>query len=716
MNDEAPDMDERDIVAALKREYDAAESYYTQLRDLQWAARDYYEGRPFGNEEDGQSQIVLPDVQEACDYMVTSTLETFVSGDHVVEFEATDEDDEDQVADATAAVNYNFMREQDGYGILHDICTDGLIEKYGVVKSISTTKEKVTRHPIQLDPEIDHQLQMGILGGMKGTEVEHYDGQSAHIKRTQTRKVFVDMPVPSEEFRFSPMARNEDGADYLAHVSRKTRSELVGMGFDKDQVYDLPAFAAPLDYNRDYLLGNFRDAESSPALQEVMLCEEYARIDVDGDGIAERIKAFRVETTILIDAATGKPSIETVEDQPFSVFTPFPRPHRLAGYSLADKVMDLQLARSTVARQLFDGMYNANRPRPVVAMNMADENTIDDILNPIAGSPIRVKQTGAVEPYQTSFDVGKSLQVLEWVTGERESRTGITRLNQGLDADALNKTASGTAMMQAQGKQQELFVARNLANTVGRMFAKKYRLMKAEAEPFKIKVDGNYKTVDPSQWPEDVNMVIRVGLGSNSKDKRIQYRMAIAPMMAEGLTQGLVTPDNVFNAMDGLVRDMGLGTGDDFWKDPNAPPEIDPGTGQPKQEAQKPDPAAEQAAMQQQLEQAKLQIQQQKVQGDQQIAQQKAEADAALTAHKNETQAQLTAQKHEMHFQAAHAKIASDAQLSEAKTNLEGQLDMHRAGLQAAVELQQAHLQAETQKHISKNKVTQDRAGGSANA
>ena len=38
-------------------------------------------------------------------------------------------------------------------------------------------------------------------------------------------------------------------------------------------------------------------------------------------------------------AETGKPSIETVDDHPFSLFTPFPRPHHIIGYSLADKVM-----------------------------------------------------------------------------------------------------------------------------------------------------------------------------------------------------------------------------------------------------------------------------------------------------------------------------------------------------------------------------------------
>lgn len=663
-------LDENSIVAALRREFDAAESCYGHLRQLQDDARRYYEARPFGNEEDGRSQIVLPDVQESCDYMAASVLRTFVSSDHVVEFEATDEADEDVTADATAAINYNFMRQQDGYRILHDVATDGLLEKYGVFKSMMTTKEDVSRHQVQ----ITHPMHLGMIPDEMEVEDFDFAGDGtgiASLKHTQTKKEFIDVPVPSEEFRFSPRASHEDTADYLAHVCRKTRSELVEMGFDREQVYELPGHAAPMNYSRDLYTGH--EAESSPALQEVLLCEEYARMDVDNDGIAERIKVYRVENVIL--KRNGQLAIETVDDQPFSVFCPFPRPHRLVGYSLADKVMDLQLARSTIARQLFDGMYNANMPRPIVDTSMMDDNTLDDLLNPIPGSPIRAKGgAGSIQPYQTSFDVGKSLQVLEWITGERESRTGITRLNQGLDADALNKTATGTAMMQAQGQQQEEFVARNLAEAVGRMFAKKYRLMKAEGDPFKIKVDGNYKTVDPSQWPDDINVVIRVGLGSGSKDKRIQYRMALAPMLAEGFANKLVSADKIFNAMDGLARDMGIGTGDDIWDDPSA---QDAAPASPE-----PNPEADKAAHDMQVNEAKLQLQAQDVQGKQEIAQQK-----LLSDHQNK-----------------QAKVEADYNLALRKANMEGQLDIHRQGMEFALAMQQARLKSETDKHIAKNR------------
>src|SRR5690606_4748387 len=116
--------------------------------------------------------------------------------------------------------------------------------------------------------------------------------------RQQVRKCFRDYAIPPCKFLFSAGARHDDDADYLAHVEEKTRSDLVEMGFEPEQVYSLPGFVRDTsDYPaRDSEFGLWNvDAESSEALQQVLLCEEYARIDVDGDGIAERVKVFRVE-------------------------------------------------------------------------------------------------------------------------------------------------------------------------------------------------------------------------------------------------------------------------------------------------------------------------------------------------------------------------------------------------------------------------------------
>lgn len=676
MNEAPQDIEE--LASILRREFDSADSYYDQLSTLTNQAFGYYEAQPFGNEIEGRSQIVLPDVQETVDYMQQSVLRTFVSGDRTVEFEATDEADDQQADDATAAINYVFMRQQDGFRILHDGLYDGLLRKTGVFKTAMETVEKNVREQIVATED-----DLAILAD-EGMEIEGYqdngDGTvTAAIKRTVLEKRFVDYAVPTNEFRFNPRARHEDEADYLCHVCEKTRSDLVEMGFDRDQAYNLPGHgdAPDIEDSESNTLDYYNREENTRALETVQLCEEYAKIDIDGDGIAERIKVYRVENEILIEAETGEPSIEVVDDQPFAVFCPFPRPHRMVGYSLADKVMHIQYQRSFVGRQLFDGLALSNMPRPVVDTSYADATTYEDILSPIPGSPIRVKGgAAAVQPFQAGFDPSKSLAVMEWITGERESLTGITRLNQGLDADTLNKTATGTAMMQAQGQQNEEAIARQFAETIGRLFVKKYKLMRKEAEPFRVKVDGQYREVDPSQWPEEVNLMVRVGLGSNSKDKRIQYRMAMSQPLAQAMEQGLAGPEHIFRWFDGMARDTGLGQGDDFVYDPDNPQQ---------QQQPKPDPAMLEAQAKQQEMQAKLQLEQMKAQAGAELNREKAAADI-------ETQRE---------------KAAMDMQVARERAALEAELARERAAAEIALarEKQAAEIRM-------KDELTSNRPGG----
>lgn len=670
------------LAMLLKSEYDQADNYSDTLATLTDMAFRYYEAQPFGNEIEGRSQIVLPDVQETIDYMAASVIRTFVSGDRTVEFEATDEEYEEAACEATALINNLFMRKQDGYRLLLDACNDGLLRKIGVFKTALEKAEKVTRQTVIATADA---LALQLPEGADvESEEDMGDGTVRAVVSVQTvEKRFVDYAIPPRRFKFSPNATHEDTADYLCHAEPKTRSALVDMGFDREQVYRLPAYTLNWkDTQTSTTLDQTVQNTDSAELEEVLLCHEFARIDLDNDGIAERVEVYRVENEILIDAETGEPSIETVEDQPFAVFCPFPRPHRLVGYSLADKVMDIQLARSFVARQLFDGMAYGNMPRPVIDSAMADADTYNDVLSPIPGSPIRVRGGAAsVQPFNAGLDPSKSLTVLQWITGERESRTGITRLNQGLDADALSKTATGTALMQSQGQQQEEFIARNLAETVARLFVKKYRLLKAEGEPVRIKVDGEYKLVDPTQWPDDMNITVHVGLGSGSKDKRIQYRMAMMQPMAEGVAQGMVTAKHTFNLIDGLVRDMGIGEGDDYWVDPDGPDAPQPG--------QKPDPAMEKIAADQQHASAQLELEHGKAVA--QIETERMKASALLDMQR---------EKHALEMQQKREQAAQEAQLARERMVMEAQLEREAMAMRA-----------ETQVHMAAN-----RPGGSLDA
>jgi hypothetical protein len=400
--------------------------------------------------------------------------------------------------------------------------------------------------------------------------------------------------------------------------------------------------------------------------------EEYVRFDADRDGIAERLCIWRVGTTIL--------KVEPVDYQPFVIYCPFPMPGRIIGDSLADKVTDIQRVNTALMRLALDGLYRNLAPRTYVPDECVNASTIDDLLTVIPGGLVRYKGVNKPEPEPKNDVSATAFQAIEFMIGQRESRTGITRMNQGLDADALNKTATGTALMQAQGRQMEEYLARNFAEAVAKLMRLKLLLMVRYGGPMQLRVDGQYRQIDPSQWPEEMNVVIRVGLGTGHKDQRIQNRMAFLQVMREVMLGGvpIVQPEQLYKMMAGLVKDMSLGSPNDYV--------IDPSTLPPQPQQQQPDPEMTKVQGMLELNAQKLQMEGQKQAGQLQLK-----------------QAEIAAKANQQHLNdQAQAAIAIRGQ------NMNQELGMAKIDLAA----HQAHQESLRKQAESDAKVKQMRTGG----
>lgn len=80
-------MDDDDLQAIVAGEIDDAADYIDNTVSTERAyATDYYWGRPFGNEEDGRSQVVSYDVRDTVQAIMPSLMRVFFAGDTVVEF------------------------------------------------------------------------------------------------------------------------------------------------------------------------------------------------------------------------------------------------------------------------------------------------------------------------------------------------------------------------------------------------------------------------------------------------------------------------------------------------------------------------------------------------------------------------------------------------------------------------------------------------------
>lgn len=686
-------------------------------------ALDFYHGRPFGDEMDGRSQLVTRDVAEVVDAMTVAIMRTVVS-DKVVEFEARESEDidapegedpaqmqmyrqavqkagraaQDRAQDATALVAWQFMRAQSGYRIAHDCLKAGLLEKTGVFKTwAEPTYEMVVEE--MLGSEIEAAGE-DIVAAEEAEDTEPVllpDGSWDVVyrvkRRVQGKTKYRDEAVPNEEFRFSPEARELDDAAYIQHRTRCTLSALMkdhGITESEAEVLwddsnDTQSLSDARDEGRER-----KDSETSYGKginRQVWRKEEYTRWDM-GDGTDTLICVHRVGNTVL--------SIQEVEEQPFVIWCPFPMHHRIVGQSLADKTMDIQRVRSVLLRQAMDALYFANAPRPYIDMSQCDENTIDDVLSIVPGSPIRGRGPNSVQFMTQPFAAPHAFTALEFMTGEREARTGVTRHNQGLAADTLNSTATGYKIQVEQGAQWEEYVARNYAEALAELFEKKLRLMKRYGAVEPVRTGGEFKRIDASSFEDEMDMTIRVGLGTGRKDARLQARMFVLEQQKEALMAGssLVDEDKIYNSMAGIISDSALGDPNMYVNDPAQSAAPD--------EGEKKDPATIEA-------EGKVQLEQQR----QQFEQQKAAAQMELDGQKAQMQLEASRAESEARIQLMREEAAAKLELENQKAAAEADMNMQRMQFEQAMALRQFEQSARNDEEA---RLSSNREGGRLDA
>lgn len=644
-------MTESELKAVLSAEIaDALGHAGGEIGEQRRKALDYYLGRPFGNEMEGRSRVVSTDVADTIEWILPALLKIFTAGDEVVRFEPAGPEDEEVAKQATEYVNWVFTRDNPGFLILYTLFKDALLQKNGIVKvwweereeAVRETYRGKTAEEVQMllaDPEVEPLAHSeyeatAILAGAGGLPeartVTHHD---LVLKRRTTGGGVRIVPVPPEEFLISRRARSIEEAAFVAHRVRRTVSELIEMGYDRALVEGLGGDEESSPGRRWRLDGEDALAEpaggANAAMREIWVTECYVRIDWDGDGIAERRKV-----TV---AGSGHQILdnEAFEGVPFVSVTPIIMPHRFFGLSVADLVMDLQLIKSTILRQILDNLYLSNNGRHVIS----DQVNLDDMLTSRPGGIVRLKNgaipaQGHVLPLDTPLVAAQAFPMLEYIDGIRENRTGVTRYNQGLDADTLNKTATGIGQIMSAAQQRIELIARIFAETgIKDLFRKILEYLgKHQPAPRIIRLRNRWVPMDPRQWSTQMDVSINVGLGTGNKEQMLAHLRALLGLQIEAIRfQGgaegpLVTLANVYHTLQKLVENAGLKSVEAYFTDP-AQGSDGAGTAAA---APEPDPAILALQRRTEIDRARLQLEREKAQAAIALDRARLEADIAL--------------------------------------------------------------------------------------
>jgi len=564
-------------------------------------AMKYYYGLPFGNEVDGRSQYVDSTVQDTIEWIKPSLMRVFASGDEMVKFSPHGPEDVKMAEQASDYVNYVFTKDNPGWEIMYSWFTDALLSKNGIVKVWWNEYEEEEREEYKGLDEIGLQALL-MKKDVEVVEHSEYDndyGEVEHdlvIKRKSYNGKIKIENVPPSEFLISREAKNIQEARFVCHRVLKTLSDLREMYPDEDIEPedlggggdDMTAFSAErleryqFDKSAQYWEGwGGGDDFHDESLRTYWLYESFLQTDYNGDGIAELRKVCTVGSKVLAN--------EEIDSIPFVSITPIKIPHKFFGLSIADLVMDLQLMKSTLMRNLMDNMYNQNFGRYAVLEGQAN---LDDLLTQRPGGVVRVKSPNAVTPLVTPPLEPYSFQMLEYLDGVRESRAGVSRMSQGLNENALTSHTTATAVtavMSAAQSRVEL-VARNFAETgVKDLMIRIYELLyKNQDKERMVMLRNEWIPVRPDVWKDKYDCTVSVALGSGNKDQQLAHLSAMLNFAGEAMKGGLpiVTVQNMYNLGASLVKAMGFQNVDDFLTNPANAPQQEEGPSIEEQTAQ----------------------------------------------------------------------------------------------------------------------------------
>lgn len=624
-------MTEAELLQYLEGQANGAFRYWSgkQAEDRERALREYLR-EPYGNEEDGRSAVVASDVFDLVEGMLPDLVEVFVGSDEAVRFDPVGPEDQEGAKQATAACNYVFFKQNNGFHILYEAAKDGLLLKVGAVKWFWEEKRtpEFTYH--RGVPELQLAAHLAANPDVEVIEQDEREAQGTdalgqpvamrvfdvRLKRVTKKGRVRVCSFPSDELRVNSDHDSILLADarYVAHVTRRTLSDIKQMGFrvSADDVRAASQDESMADRElRDMLreddLGQQDDdAEGDEAQVCGWLREEYVLCDFDGDGIAERRRVIRLGSKILENEECSHVQI--------AAWSPILFTHQFAGMSQAELASDFQRISTEIWRQSLDSLQLANNQETVVLTDSTGNPlaNLDDLLNRRPGGVIRERSAGAVRPFVEQWSGLQAMPMIELLQGAKENRTGYTRYSQGLDGDSLNKTATGVRLLTDASQKRMKLMARIMAEAmVAPMFRGIFKTLTDYCmEKLAFRLNGQFVQYDPQEWRDAYDMTVNVGIGTG--DKQLQMAMLGTIEQAQGIAvQGggmgvLVTPQNLYNLQKRKVELAGFKDANEFWTQP------------PQQLPQRPPPPDPRV----QLESAKMQ------QADRQFAEkQRAEAD-----------------------------------------------------------------------------------------
>ncbi|MAD48228.1 MAG: hypothetical protein CMQ53_02620 [Gammaproteobacteria bacterium] len=613
------------LESVLRSEMDDAKDFISQVGEERAESTEYYLGNEPEETSTLQSRFVSTDVRDTILFMLPSIMRTFFGTKKIVEFVPYGPEDIPVAEQQTNYINYVVQEKNPGFKILYDVFKDALVRKAGYVKAFwddsisSSTHEYSNIDPAQyqaliMDENVEivsesvEMSTMTMIDPMTNEEITQESPASYDltIRRIKQKNQVCIEAIPPEEVLIARHARSLEESSYVAHRMVKTVSDLVAMGYDREEIsqhagygssaVDVEAFEEQIARNPfdDIVYPDRADTGS----KDVLYIEHYLFYDLDEDGIDERVRVCTVgEGLHIMD-------MQPFDELPIISFCPDPEPHTAIGSCPADYLKPIQAAKSQIMRDTLDSLGHAIFPRMGIVEGQVN---IDDVLNTDIGQPIRMRAPGMVQPFTIPFAGKEAFPILSYLDESKENRTGVSKASAGLNAEALQSSTSAAVTATMSGAQGRIeLICRHFAEGGMKDLFRLVNnlIIKHQDSEDVFRLDNEFIPVDPRYWDADKDMVVNVGLSKTNDEEKMTMLSQLAGKQEQilqtlGPNNPLVTLQQYANTLTRTIEMAGFKDASNF-----VTPQVPP---MPPQQPQ--GPSAEEMLAQAEMQKAQVSAQ-----------------------------------------------------------------------------------------------------------
>ena len=454
-------VNKADLLKTLKQDLSSAKDMKAAIDQRVAERRDIYNGKSYGNEEEGKSKIVVKLAKRQSEWGHAKIKDPFVSTPEIVKCNPITFEDVQAARQNELLLNYQFCRQFDRYKFM---------TKAIKVLDVDATLVVQTGWVYE-DEEITQMTDV--------VEVDEYGNEFITMQRVPTIRVKKNQPTArvcrSEDVFIDPTCQDDiDNAQFVIFRYETDLSTLKKDGRYKN-LDKLKEAGDELSSDEDFDPEDETEFKFSDKARKKLLVYEYwGNYDIDDDGEVEPIVCAWIGGTIIRLGTNPYP-----DKRPPFIVVPFSSvPFQLHGENNIDLIEDNQKVITATTRGIINNMAQSTNGQVGIR-----KGALDAIQRKKFFSGKNFEFNGSpADFWQGSFNQipGSAFDMMALQNNEAESLTGTKAFSQGLTGNALGNTATAARGVMDATASRTLDTVRNIAENLIKPLMRKWMAYNSE--------------------------------------------------------------------------------------------------------------------------------------------------------------------------------------------------------------------------------------------